>query len=82
MNDTQKPIARLSDFVVTERPLSASRNAKFKPVTGSWWKNPKLRHAAERTLDTTEDGKLLRNQYVEDGDTNFKVRFEPSEAAV
>lgn len=75
MNTTHaQPIdARLSDFTVEVRPLASERKAKFVPVE-AWWKNAKLRRAAESTLELGKGGKPTHTKYVEDGDQYFKVR--------
>ena len=67
----QQPVARLSDFTVEVRPLATERKAKFKPAA-NWWRNRKLRNAAEQLNDKQH------TKYVEDGDLNYKVRLNAS----
>lgn len=59
----------LSSFVVGERPSASGRKGKFTDTPASkWTHNEKVRRAAEKM---SRGGK----KYVEDGDTNYRVRF-------
>ena len=59
----------LNHFTVESRPMASERKGKFNPVP-DWFANAKLRRAAESL------GPGNNCKYVEDGDTNYKVRLK------